>query len=64
MQYTRHWAVCMYVYIYMSTKNFGLSIMGFKLIVLLLLHCVVWFIAIFSGVFQVSYSRQVDLEGN
>ena len=25
------------------------------------MRCVVWFIAIFSGVFQVSYSQQVDL---
>ena len=33
MQYTHHWAVCMYVcmYIYMSAKNFGLSIVGLKL---------------------------------
>ena len=31
MQYTRHWAVCMYVCIYMSAKNFGLSIVGLKL---------------------------------
>ena len=41
VQYTRHWAVCMYVcmyvcmhvciYIYMSAKNFGLSIVRLKL---------------------------------
>ena len=31
--YMRHWAICMYVYIYiyMSAKDFGLSIVGLKL---------------------------------